>query len=242
VHPEQIPAAFHSYQRHAETPARARADAAEFLAEHRVPDRVRCDVALLVSELTTNAVLHSGPYTWHRPLPHGVAFAGRGPYYVDPTPYTPDAVGVELSLSPDHVMIRVSDPSPAHPVVRTDDLKIIRAAGPVPAEAAGEGGHGMLIVQTTATVWGVQECHDLFHDACGCVDTRVGKSVWAALYTREKDPVLRCVAAAGTQERWNRLYNGHPAPRAQPQPLPAPRRDAARQPRRPWLPVPLMQF
>jgi anti-sigma regulatory factor (Ser/Thr protein kinase) len=102
----------------AEAPAMARRLLSEFIAE-ALPSEMREDAALLTSEVVTNSVRH----------------AGRS---------ADDGIGMELTLSDDHLRVSVTDDGPGF----EPELD-------VPPLERDMGGFGLVLVDRISDRWGV---------------------------------------------------------------------------------------
>ena len=102
----------------AEAPAMARRFLSEFIAE-ALPSEMREDAALLTSEVVTNSVRHAGQSA-------------------------DDGIGMELTLSDDHLRVSVTDDGPGF----EPDLD-------APPRERAMGGFGLVLVDRISDRWGV---------------------------------------------------------------------------------------
>jgi serine/threonine-protein kinase RsbW len=152
--------------------ARARHHAHAVLGEWRVPDRVRDTALLLISELATNAVTHTGPRpraAGPRPGPPG----HEPPHARPPGPEDlPD--GEELPCIQPHFMLTLWGLPERLLIHLYDQDRTVPT--PYLPDLDSEHGRGLLLVDALSDNWGWQ-----------LPEPGIGKVVWAELRLRPED-------------------------------------------------------
>jgi len=161
------------YRRVPRSVPEARRHTRTVLERWNAPTHLAAPAQLAVSELMTNSVIHTRANPWHRDLPELHEAFARAHASLDQD--GPHDVVLTLGMHTDHLMIEVTDPSPVEPYIPISSLMKL---GPDAYSALPqEWGYGLIIIQSTALVWGVHPGDAKSRHT----DDRHGKTVWAAL-------------------------------------------------------------